>query len=76
VGFGGDFQQILPVVVKEGREETVSLCISQSKFWHHVERLKLTRNMWLDNASQEEHDLAGWLLDVGHGAWKATSHQR
>jgi hypothetical protein len=72
VVFGGDFQQILPVVVKEGREETVSLCISRSKFWHHVERLKLTRNMWLDNASQEERDFNGWLLDVGHGKQPLT----
>jgi hypothetical protein len=54
-------------VVKRGREETVSLCISPSKFWNHIERLKLTRNMQLDNASQEEHDFAGWLPDVRHG---------
>jgi hypothetical protein len=72
VVFGGDFQQILPVVVKGGREETVSLCISRSKFWHNVERLKLTRNMRLDNASQEERDFAAWLLDVGHGRHPLT----
>jgi hypothetical protein len=69
VAYGSDFQQILPVVVKGGREQIVGLCLQRSLLWKKVEILHLTQNMRLGgpNARQEDKDFAKWLLDVGHG---------
>jgi len=69
VAFGGDFDQILPVVVKGGREQVVALCMQRSYLWPKVEILYLTQNMRLGgaNARQEDKDFAKWLLDVGSG---------
>ena len=68
VVFGGDFQQILPVVIKGRREEIVGHCLQHSKLWDHVQILHLTENKRLDTASQEDQEFARWLLEVGHGS--------
>lgn len=67
--FGGDFQQILPVVVKGGREDIVGFCLQRSLLWQKVQQLHLKQNMRLGgpNARQEDRDFEKWLLDVGHG---------
>jgi hypothetical protein len=65
--FGGDFQQILPVVIKGTREEIVGQCLQRSRLWKDIKVLKLKENMRLENSTQEEKDFAKWLLDVGHG---------
>ena len=65
--YGGDFQQILPVVVKGIREEIVGQCLQHSRLWKDIKVLKLKENMCLENSTQEEKDFAQWLLDVGHG---------
>jgi hypothetical protein len=68
VVFGGDFQQILPVVPKGSREDIVSATIQRSYLWHDIETLHLTRNMRLEESQDEEEVVfADWLLDVGHG---------
>lgn len=67
VVFGGDFQQILPVVPKGGREQTVGQSIQRSRLWTHIQVLHLKQNMRLDSATEEERQFAQWLLDVGHG---------
>ncbi len=68
VVFGGDFQQILPVVVKGSREDIVGASLCRSPLWEHVQILRLTRNMRLeDSDSRETIDFAQFLLDVGHG---------
>jgi len=67
VVFGGDFQQILPVVVKGTRGEIVGQCLQRSRLWGNIKVLKLKENMRLENSTQEEKDFAQWLLDVGHG---------
>jgi hypothetical protein len=66
VVFGGDFQQILPVVVKGSREEIVAASLQRSYLWPTTKILKLCRNMRLvgDPSGQEFSD---WLLDVGRG---------
>ena len=64
--FGGDYQQILPVVPKGSREEVVSATIQHSYLWNHIEVHHLKQNMRLDQ-TPEEQDFAKWLLDVGHG---------
>ena len=74
--FGGDFQQILPVVVKGTREEIVGQCLQRSRLWKDIKVLKLKENMRLENSTQEEKDFAQWLLDVGHGQRiNAEGHQ-
>ena len=67
VVFGGDFQQILPVVIKGTREQIVGQCLQRSRLWENIKVLKLKENMRLENSTQEEKDFAQWLLDVGHG---------
>lgn len=64
--FGGDFQQILPVVVRGSREDIVGACLQRSTLWEHIEILRLTQNMRLRN-DPSSADFAQWLLDVGHG---------
>ena len=66
VVFGGDFQQILPVVVKGSQEDIVAASLQQSYLWHTMEIIKLHQNMRLLN-TPEELAFANWLLDVGHG---------
>ena len=36
VVFGGDFQQILPVVVRGSREDVVSASLRRSYLWQHI----------------------------------------
>jgi hypothetical protein len=67
VVFGGDFQQILPVVPKGSREQIVNASIQRSMIWEYVELLILKRNMRLESEGQSEREFAAWLLDVGHG---------
>lgn len=66
VVFGGDFQQILPVVVKGSREEIVGASLQRSYLWQQVEILKLHRNMRLEQ-NPSAREFSQWLLDVGHG---------
>jgi hypothetical protein len=66
VVFGGDFQQILPVIFKGSRPEVVGACIQRSYIWRELKVLHLKINMHLrDNV--EEREFAQWQLDVGHG---------
>ena len=46
--FGGDFKQILPVIVKGSCPQIVGACIQKSQLWHSVKVLKLTENMQLN----------------------------
>ena len=48
VVFGGDFKQILPVIVKGSCAQIVGACIQQSRLWLSVKVLKLTENMRLN----------------------------
>jgi hypothetical protein len=67
VVFGGDFQQILPVVVKGSQEDIVSVCLKHLYLWPLVIPLKLTRNMCLEQGTEGESEFATWLLDIGRG---------
>lgn len=73
VVFGGDFQQILPVVPKGGREQTVGQSIQRSRLWANIQVLHLKKNMRLNDATEEERQFAQWLLDVGHGRRNVTN---
>ena len=67
VVFGGDFKQILPVIVKGCRPEIVGACIQQSQLWRSIKVLKLTENMRLNTHVDAERNFAKWQLEVGHG---------
>jgi PIF1-like helicase/Helitron helicase-like domain at N-terminus len=67
VVFGGDFKQILPVIVKGSRPEIVGACIQRSRLWGCVKVLKLTENMHVNTHVEAEKHFAKWQLDVGHG---------
>ena len=66
VVFGGDFQQILPVVPHGGREETVGASLQRSPLWLHILPLRLWRNMRIDQ-DQNALQFSDWLHDIGHG---------
>ena len=66
--FGGDFQQILPVIVKGSRPQTVGGCLQRSIHWASLTILTLTINERLGQ-DLEERNFAQWQLDVGHGKY-------
>ncbi|CAN1274844.1 ATP-dependent DNA helicase PIF1 [Linum perenne] len=71
--FGGDFRQILPVIPKATRTETVNSSIKRSYLWPHFTVIQLHQNMRLkhDGCNQEElreiENFSKWLLDIGDG---------
>lgn len=64
--FGGDYQQILPVVVKGSHKDIITASIQCSYLWPDVSLLRLQQNMRLEH-DDDARDFASWLLDVGHG---------
>src|SRR5258707_10312514 len=67
VVFGGDFQQILPVVLKGSRAQVVGACIRRSRLWSDITVLHLRQNMRLNTHLEEEANFASWQLEVGKG---------
>jgi ATP-dependent DNA helicase PIF1 len=66
VVLGGDFQQILHVVPKGGREDIVSASLPQSHLWQHVKTLCFHINMRVMAANlEEQREFAKWVLNVG-----------
>jgi hypothetical protein len=66
--FGGDWKQILPVIVKGSRPQIVGACLQRSQqLWSSIKVLKLTKNMRLNTQNIAERDFAKWQLEVGHG---------
>ncbi|XP_010490304.1 PREDICTED: uncharacterized protein LOC104768062 [Camelina sativa] len=70
--FGGDFQQILPVIVGAGREQIVNSSLNSSSLWNHCKVLRLTRNMRLlqnisPNEARQIEEFSKRILDVGEG---------
>jgi hypothetical protein len=68
---GGDFRQILPVVIRGGRTQIVDACIKSSDLWkNHVTVMQLTINMRIQDAEQQQ--FVDYLLQIGEG--KETTH--
>ena len=70
--FGGDFRQILPVVVGGNRSDIVFASIKSSYLWQHCRVLTLTKNMRLQSNpssidSTQSGEFAEWILKVGDG---------
>ncbi|XP_021721999.1 ATP-dependent DNA helicase PIF2-like [Chenopodium quinoa] len=63
VVFGGDFRQVLPVVPKGTKAQTIDACLVRSTLWRHVQLLHLTQNM----RSIQDPEFAAFLLRVGDG---------
>lgn len=61
--FGGDFRQILPVVLAGGRQQTVNACLKKSPIWSSLTQLTLKKNMRL----QTHPEFQQYLLNVGEG---------
>ena len=58
VVFGGDFKQILPVIVKGSHAQIVGACLQRSQLWHSIAVLRLTQNMRLNTANEVERQFA------------------
>nr|GEU60541.1 ATP-dependent DNA helicase PIF1-like [Tanacetum cinerariifolium] len=70
--FGGDFQQILPVITNRGRHDVVNATINASYIWQKCTILRLTVNMRLGSRAtefekKEIQEFADWILDIGNG---------
>ena len=53
VVFGGDFQQVLPVVPRGDRPDIIRVILERSSFWPNVKVMKLTENMRLASLTSE-----------------------
>lgn len=58
VVFGGDFKQILPVIVRGSRGQIVGASLCRSRLWGSIEVLRLTENMRLNTIHEEERNFA------------------
>ena len=65
--FGGDFRQILPVILKGSRGQTVGACMQASFLWKSITILHLHQNMHLNTTIEAEANFARWQLEVGQG---------
>ena len=69
------FRQVLPVVPRAGREQTVRKCIINSHLWHHFHQFQLVTNM---RAARDDtyREVSEWLLRSGTGdeAHDANDH--
>ncbi|XP_028092146.1 uncharacterized protein LOC114292392 [Camellia sinensis] len=61
--FGGDFRQVLPVVPKGTKAETIAASIVKSPLWSHIQILRLKQNM----RSINDQQFGEFLLSVGNG---------
>ena len=62
---GGDFRQILLVVVWGTRGQIVDACVKSSILWDDVHLMKLTINMRVQDTSQQQ--FVDYLLQIGEG---------
>jgi len=65
--FGGDFQQILPVILKGCRAQVVGAYMQKSFLWNNITVLYLHQNMRLNTNVEAEANFAKWQCEVGHG---------
>ncbi|XP_020081827.1 uncharacterized protein LOC109705509 [Ananas comosus] len=75
--FGGDFRQILPVIVGGTRQDIVNASITKSYIWDVCKVFRLSTNMRLlkcpsnDMSKEELAKFAKWILDLGDGKLNA-----
>ncbi|XP_047258774.1 uncharacterized protein LOC124890973, partial [Capsicum annuum] len=61
--FESDFRQVLPVIPKSTRAETVNASLIKAYLWHRMERIKLTRNM----RARTDPSFSEFLLHIDNG---------
>ncbi|XP_020249696.1 uncharacterized protein LOC109827146 [Asparagus officinalis] len=61
--FGGDFRQVLPVVPRATRSQTVRESLVSSYLWSKMKKLKLSKNM----RARTNSTFSEFLLRVGNG---------
>ncbi|GBO16137.1 hypothetical protein AVEN_244693-1 [Araneus ventricosus] len=61
---GGDFRQVLPVVLKGSRSLTLASCLKKHNLWSKFIKLNLIKNM---RALETERKFSNWLLEIGEG---------
>ena len=62
---GGDFRQILPVVIRGTRAHIINACIKSSYLWKFVNVMHLTVNMRIQDDEQKQ--FVDYLLKIGEG---------
>ena len=62
---GSDFAQILPVVRRGNRSQTVAACIQKSFIWHHLTVLNLKQNMRVQQG-QNTAQFTTWLSQLSY----------
>ncbi|XP_050137528.1 uncharacterized protein LOC126613945 [Malus sylvestris] len=60
---GGDFHQVLTVVPRGTKVQTIDACIVKSSLWNKIQVIQLKHNM----RAQQDPDFAEFLLRVGDG---------
>ena len=68
--FGGDFRQVLPVVIRGTAAKILEKCLKRSHLRHLFKIHKLTKNM---RALEEEREFSKWLLKLGNGTLQSSS---
>ncbi|GBN31799.1 hypothetical protein AVEN_235925-1 [Araneus ventricosus] len=58
---GGDFRQVLPVILRGSRTLTVASSLKKHALWLKFHKLYLTKNM---RAFESEREFGAWLLDI------------
>ncbi|XP_019189692.1 PREDICTED: uncharacterized protein LOC109184103 [Ipomoea nil] len=72
VVLGGDFRQILPVILKGTRQDIIQASINSSYLWNNCEVLRLTKNLRLRGVTNENDvekldRFSKWIADLGDG---------
>ncbi|XP_020105819.1 uncharacterized protein LOC109722262, partial [Ananas comosus] len=71
--FGGDFRQVLPVIVGGTRQDIINALITKSYIWNNCRVFRLSTNMRLlrcpvnDSSKEKMANFAKWILDLGDG---------
>ncbi len=73
--FGGDFRQILPVVKKGNKSDTIAASLNKSYLWPHIKVLRLSINERVKRYGNdiEATNFAKFLLAVGEGRVPTTN---
>jgi len=67
---GGDFQQILPVIIKGKKEDVIEASLQQSYLWDSMKIITLHVNMHLESSAEEvKFAHTGWY----HGRLRARA---
>ncbi|KAK3229163.1 hypothetical protein Dsin_001044 [Dipteronia sinensis] len=70
--FGGDFCQILPVVLKTTGEETINASLVNSYLWPMLEQIKLIENM----RAKFDYLFSQFLLRIGNGTEETDADEK